>query len=244
MTFSGAVRIAGRRAPARAHLRRHAACPAAASASAASGASRAPLVVRGAGDGVRLHGRAMNGVSDGRYRGAVEISPAGPRGLRAVNALPIDTYVRGVVAGEMPSSWDLEALKAQAVVARSYALTTDAGGDLFDQYPDTRSQVYRGAVGETTRTNSAVAGDRRRGPDLPRRGRDDLLLTRPPAARTESVEHGFPGGGARSATCAPSRTRPTASRPNYRWTERFTPAPMQRRLQRPRPRAGCARSAS
>ena len=44
--------------------------------------------------------------------------------MTAINELDIDTYVRGVVAGEMPSSWPLEALKAQAVAARTYALAT------------------------------------------------------------------------------------------------------------------------
>ena len=59
--------------------------------------------------------------------------------------------------GEMPSLWHSEALKAQAVAARSYALVTDRGGDVFDQYPDTRSQVYRGVSSETSSTNAAVA---------------------------------------------------------------------------------------
>ena len=45
-------------------------------------------------------------------------------GLTAINVLDLDAYVRGVVAGEMPSSWPLEALKAQAVAARTYALAT------------------------------------------------------------------------------------------------------------------------
>jgi stage II sporulation protein D len=64
--------------------------------------------------------------------------------------------VMGVVPGEMPSSWLPEALKAQAVAARSYALASDAGGEVFDQYPDTRSQVYRGMSGEVASTNAAV----------------------------------------------------------------------------------------
>jgi stage II sporulation protein D len=65
--------------------------------------------------------------------------------------------VRGVVAGEMPSSWPLEALKAQAVTARTYALATRKTTGLFDQYPDTRSQVYRGVTGESVRSDAAVA---------------------------------------------------------------------------------------
>src|SRR3954447_21908557 len=105
---------------------------------------------------VALGGRAMNGLSDGRYRGVIEVRPGTFGGLMAVNALPLDDYIRGVIVGEMPTSWPLPALEAQAVVARSYALTSDAGGAIFDQYPDTRSQMYYGMSRETKGTNQAV----------------------------------------------------------------------------------------
>ena len=109
-------------------------------------------------DGVlRLLGPALNGVSSGRYRGAVRIvNDRG--GLTAINRIPLDDYVRGVVAGEMPNSWPLEALKAQAVAARTYALATrDTSGE-YDLLPDTRSQVYRGVTGESVRSDAAVSG--------------------------------------------------------------------------------------
>ncbi len=70
----------------------------------------------------------------------------------------LDLYLRGVVPAEMPSSWPLEALKAQAIASRSYAfarLHPTTGS--FDLYDDTRSQVYRGQRGETTAGNNAVA---------------------------------------------------------------------------------------
>src|SRR3954447_25465700 len=105
---------------------------------------------------VALGGRALNGLSDGRYRGVIEVRPGTFGGLMAVNALPLDDYIRGVIVGEMPTSWPLPALEAQAVVARSYALVTDAGGAIFDQYPDTRSQMYYGMSRETKGTNQAV----------------------------------------------------------------------------------------
>jgi stage II sporulation protein D len=116
----------------------------------------APLRFKGPAP-LRLLGPALNGISDGRYRGAIDVVTEGG-GLTAVNVLDIDSYVRGVVAGEMPSSWPLEALKAQAVTARTYALATRKGGGIFDQYPDTRSQVYRGVTGESVRSDAAVAG--------------------------------------------------------------------------------------
>jgi stage II sporulation protein D len=115
----------------------------------------APLRFKGPG-ALRLLGPALNGISSGLYRGVVEVLHEGG-GLTAVNELDIDTYVRGVVAGEMPSSWPLEALKAQAVTARTYALATRKTDGPFDQYPDTRSQVYRGVTGESVRSDAAVS---------------------------------------------------------------------------------------
>src|SRR4051812_24670923 len=103
-----------------------------------------------------LGGRAMNGLSDGRYRGVLEVRPGTFGGLMAINALPLDDYIQGVIVGEMPASWPLPALEAQAVVARSYSLVTDAGGAIFDQYPDTRSQMYYGMSRETNGANQAV----------------------------------------------------------------------------------------
>ncbi len=105
---------------------------------------------------VVLGGRALNGLSGGRYRGVIEVRPGTFGGLMAVNALPLDDYVQGVIVGEMPTSWPQQALEAQAVAARSYSLVTDAGGAIFDQYPDTRSQMYYGMSRETPGTNQAV----------------------------------------------------------------------------------------
>ena len=62
----------------------------------------------------------------------------------------------GVVPWEMPEDWHPEALRAQAVVARSYALATLKPGTLFDLYPDTRSQVYGGIEAEEDSTNRAI----------------------------------------------------------------------------------------
>ena len=108
----------------------------------------------GGDEPVKLMGAALNGISDGRYRGAIEVQPGG--GATAINVIDLDPYVKGVVAGEMPSSWPLEALKVQAVAARTYALATRKTTGTFDQYPDTRSQVYRGVTGESARSNAAV----------------------------------------------------------------------------------------
>jgi stage II sporulation protein D len=109
----------------------------------------APLQVAGADDTLLLRGR-------GRFRGILELRPS-TFGLNAINAVGLDDYVRGVVSAESPASWPLEALKAQAVAARTYAITSSKGGAGFEHYPDTRSQVYRGIAAETPTTDRAVA---------------------------------------------------------------------------------------
>lgn len=187
----------------------------------------APLVVKGSARGITLLGRALNGVVSGRYRGSFELSAQGG-GLAAVNALQIDAYIQGVVPGEMPSSWDLEALKAQAVAARSYALSTDAGGGLFDQYPDTRSQVYRGVGAETSRTNAAVT--RTAGEVIVYRQRvATAYYFSTSGGQTENVEFAFPGGSPvpylRSVQDPYDRISP-----RYRWSIEYSGAEMARRL--------------
>ncbi|HZK15304.1 MAG TPA: SpoIID/LytB domain-containing protein [Solirubrobacterales bacterium] len=113
-----------------------------------------------AGCGRRLRGTGRGRVRIGgvAYRGAVEVVPTRSEAgsLNAVNAVPVDQYVRGVIANESPPSWPLAALRAQAVAARSFALTSAVGGTGFDLYPDTRSQVYGGVASETARTDRAA----------------------------------------------------------------------------------------
>jgi len=94
------------------------------------------------------------------YRGAMTVRVSGSR-LYLVNVLRLERYLRGVVAGEMPASWHPEALKAQAVAARSYARATDRKGP-FDFYADTRDQVYGGVSAETPATNRAVSATARK----------------------------------------------------------------------------------
>ena len=109
---------------------------------------RAPVVFDCPSAPLTLNGRPYHGTLVVR-RGAKKLS--------IVNTLPLDEYVRGVVAGEMPHRWSIAALAAQAVAARSYALATLKPGKTFDLYSDTRSQVYGGIAYETPRTNLAVA---------------------------------------------------------------------------------------
>jgi stage II sporulation protein D len=115
----------------------------------------APLRVTGTGL-LTLRGRAGNGRTNSSYRGALEFRPGAFGGINAINAVGVDDYVQGVIPVESPASWPAEALKAQAVAARTYALATSKGGAGFEQYPDTRSQVYGGAGVETAATNAAT----------------------------------------------------------------------------------------
>jgi stage II sporulation protein D len=112
------------------------------------------------GDTFRLLGRAGNGVTSGLYRGSLDVRTAAATGLNAINTLPLEPYVQGVVPAEIPPIWHPQALAAQAVAARSYALVTSVSGKGFEQYPDTRSQMYRGFNAETPATNNAVANTR------------------------------------------------------------------------------------
>jgi stage II sporulation protein D len=93
---------------------------------------------------------------DGKaYRGALVVHRESGK-LTVVNLLPLDRYLRGVVPWEMPDDWHPEALRAQSVVARSYALATLKPGKLYDLYADTRSQVYGGIEAEAATTNLAI----------------------------------------------------------------------------------------
>jgi stage II sporulation protein D len=95
----------------------------------------------------------------GTYRGSLEVRPFGSA-LMAINVVELEDYVRGVVSKESPPSWPPEALKAQAVAARSYVLSTGTKGGLFNVYDDTRSQAYGGVGAETVKTDQAVGSTR------------------------------------------------------------------------------------
>ena len=91
----------------------------------------------------------------GRYRGTLRIVHL-TNGLEVVNKLPLESYLLGVVPRESPASWPIEALKAQAVAARSYAFRETGGSGSFDVYCTTASQMYGGADGEAASTDKAV----------------------------------------------------------------------------------------
>ncbi|HUQ23247.1 MAG TPA: SpoIID/LytB domain-containing protein [Gaiellaceae bacterium] len=89
------------------------------------------------------------------YRGQLEVGVNGQK-LSAINSIGLEQYLAGVVPREMPSAWPAEALKAQAVAARSYALAHRLGGKGFDLYADVRSQVYGGVGAEHPAATAAI----------------------------------------------------------------------------------------
>ncbi len=122
----------------------------ASAAGATVGTFAPPLSVSGPGP-VDVPGK-------GEYRGALEFRPDGAGGVQTVNAVGLDDYVRGVVSIEMSASgWPAAALEAQAVAARTYAITTTVHGNGYTLYSDTRSQGYGGVAAETPSTDAAVA---------------------------------------------------------------------------------------
>ncbi len=98
-------------------------------------------------------------LGDKRYRGELRVSLVGGA-LQVVNVVGLEAYLQGVVPGEMPKSWPLEALKAQAVAARTYAVAGLLKGKAYDLYADVRSQVYFGVGAEAPTTTTAVRSTR------------------------------------------------------------------------------------
>lgn len=133
-----------------------------------------PIKARGKSIAIKVKGRyydcSTNAIfiqnPDGRgflatkrkwYRGDMIIYNIDGR-LTVVNSLPLEEYLMGVVPSEMPSKWNMEAHKAQAIAARSYALANlnkraSHGYDLKDTPHD---QAYGGASAETPQTTRAV----------------------------------------------------------------------------------------
>ncbi len=95
------------------------------------------------------------------YRGIIELNRNTTNRLRAINIVMLEEYLYSVVPSEMPSSWEIEALKAQSVAARNYVITNKSHvDDGYDVCDTIHSQVYRGYVSESERTTNAVNSTR------------------------------------------------------------------------------------
>jgi SpoIID/LytB domain protein len=156
------------------------------------------------------------------YRGELVVR----RGISVVDDLPLERYLRGVVPWEMPSHWNADALRAQAVAARTYALATRNPGWTFDLYADTRDQMYGGIRAEKRSTNLAVGATAGR----------ILTWDGEPArtyyfstsgGRTESSHDAFRSGVVPYLRSVPD---PYDAGPHHDWTYRFTTGQLARRL--------------
>jgi stage II sporulation protein D len=103
-------------------------------------------------------------VNGATYRGSLKLIVTGQGRINAVNFVDVEEYLYGVVPKEMPPGWPDEALKAQAVVSRTFAShqkEANAARD-HDISATTASQVYGGVAAETDRTRRAVDATRGR----------------------------------------------------------------------------------
>ena len=97
-------------------------------------------------------------VDQKRYSGKINLIIL-DSGILVVNVLGIENYLSSVVGSEMPTKWPMEALKAQAIASRTYALK-QKGNNLFDIDSTQRNQVYNGLESRTFKTSTAVKSTR------------------------------------------------------------------------------------
>ena len=178
------------------------------------------LLAKGAAGPIEIGG-------EGAYRGDLVAAASGGT-LYIVNRVSLDDYIAGVIPNEMPSSWPAAALQAQAVAARSYALATDAGGSIFDQYDDTRSQVYGGISTEASSTNEAA---RKTEGEVLEYGGEVItaFFFSSSGGRTENVEYGFPGGSPQPYLKSVRDPYDDAS-PDHRWRVTLSRRELQSKL--------------
>jgi len=133
-----------------------------------------------------------SGAEQRRYGGVLQIVPRGAATVLPVNVLPIEDYLKGVVPAEMPAYWGVEALKAQAVAARTYALRKillGGSGD-FDLEGNEFDQAYGGLTESRPTTDDAVSATE--GQVLTSGGHlIDALYTSSDGGHSENSEYGF-----------------------------------------------------
>ena len=170
-------------------------------------------------------GAAVVTLDGRRYRGSLTLVARGDR-LRIINTVGLEDYLRGVVPAEMYANWPLEALKAQAVAARSYTLASLSPEHEYDICATVECQVYRGMEIEHPRTDQAIAATR------------GLVLTYGgDFARTyyHSDSGGFLASSAEvwgsRLSYLPARPDVAADSPHRRWRMRLDPARLALSLQ-------------
>ena len=127
-----------------------------------------PLELKRTREGLQVNGSIVPGlvasapvrvtVNGKGYRGLLEVSLA-ERGLLVVNELPLEEYLIGLINCEISSAWPMEAVKAQAVIARSYAVYQKQArrGAPYQLESSVMDQVYEGCDVEDSRAARGVA---------------------------------------------------------------------------------------
>lgn len=161
-------------------------------------------------------------ITDGyAYRGAIRVMKSPQRwGLTVVNVVPVEEYLYGVVGKEMSPSWHREALKAQAVAARTYAISHKNyfASRGFDMTDDTSSQIYAGINGESPSVIAAV--DATRGEILTYGGKPiDAFFCSTAGGWTENSENVW---GSRIPYLR-GVSDDSSRMPSYRWSVTTTP---------------------
>jgi SpoIID/LytB domain protein len=144
------------------------------------------------------------------YRGALRAVED-----HTVNLLSLDRYVQGVVPREMPVSWAADAVRAQAVAARTYAAYERANTTTYYDICDTTScQVYGGAEAEEPASNAAVRATR---------GRVVIHQGRPAFTQFSSSNGGWSSAGSQPYLVAqPDPYEASSGNPNATWTATLT----------------------
>ncbi len=145
------------------------------------GSVASPVIVRSHTTYLELGGRP--------YRGDLRVEVVGD-GLLVINVVPMESYLYGVVPREMPGSWPTEALRSQAVAARTYAMRAMINNQWarYDVVSTTLSQVYGGVRDESENPTAAV--DATRGQILTHGGQPILAAYHASSGgHTENVEN-------------------------------------------------------
>ena len=165
----------------------------------------------------------------GAYRGALEVVPtdSDAGSLNVINAVPVDQYLKGVIPNESPASWPQAALRAQAIAARSYALTVQVDGNGFDLYDTVASQVYEGIASEEAATDEAATATK--GQVVMYGGKiAETYFSACSGGHTESVEGVFFGPAVPYLVGVPDPYDYYC--PLHTWTLRFSGAEISRKL--------------
>ncbi|MHB8580749.1 MAG: SpoIID/LytB domain-containing protein [Ignavibacteriaceae bacterium] len=168
-----------------------------------------------------------------RYAGNIKITP-GENSINIINQVPLEIYLKGVIAAEMPMGKGdsyFQALKAFAVCARTYVISKFGKGNLFDIYLDTRDQVYGGLSSEKLLGNKAV--DETRNMILTYEGKPAVIFySSSCGGHTANVQEVFSGNDEPYLRGVQDGDPPNCViSPNFNWEEKYSAKKFIQRLE-------------